>query len=464
MLRKKYSEYKMKEIRSLTLLLVLSVCGLVAGETKPSESPYAEIVKNITGAKRPEKKAVSVTAFGAKGDGTSDCKPAFDKAMRKAKKQGGMHLRVPRGTYYIKGPIHLESNVWLELEEGSVLKFSPDPNHYPTVSTSWEGTFVMNHSPFIRGYEVENVTISGKGLIDGNAMTTFSTWRAKQEDDKQLSRQMNHRHTPVSERVFGKGHYLRPQLVQFYNCRGITIEGVSITNSPFWCIHLLRSDNIICRSLKYNAKLVNNDGIDPESSSNILIEDIDFDNGDDNVAIKSGRDDDGRQDGKASENIIIRKCRFKGLHGVVIGSEMSGGVRNVWVDSCTASGYCKRGIYIKTNPDRGGEIRNINVTNTRFEDVEDLYLATSQYAGEGKDSQHFTVIEGLKVDGLSCRKAKRGGLILDGTEAEPIRNAEFRNVTIEETPIGISFNRTEGIVLQDCNIGGRVESAPTMAK
>ena len=191
---------------------------------------------------------------------------------------------------------------------------------------------------------------------------------------------------------------------------------------------------------------------------------IDFDNGDDNVAIKSGRDDDGRQDGKASENIIIRKCRFKGLHGVVIGSEMSGGVRNVWVDSCTASGYCKRGIYIKTNPDRGGEIRNINVTNTRFEDVEDLYLATSQYAGEGKDSQHFTVIEGLKVDGLSCRKAKRGGLILDGTEAEPIRNAEFRNVTIEETPIGISFNRTEGVVLQDCNIGGRVESVPTMAK
>ena len=453
----------MKNIQIILLTLAMTVNVAVMGETKQSV-PYADIVKNITGAKRPESKAESLRAFGAKGDGASDCKPAFDKAMRKAKKAGGLHLRVPQGTYYIKGPINMESNVWIELEQGAVLKFSPDPKHYPTVSTSWEGTFVMNYSPFIRGYEVENVTISGDGLIDGNAMTTFSTWRALQENDKQESRRMNHDRTPLSERRFGEGHYLRPQLIQFYNSRAITIEGVSITNSPFWCIHLLRSDNIVCRGLKYNAKLVNNDGIDPESSSNILIEDIDFDNGDENVAIKSGRDDDGRSDGRPSENIIIRKCRFKGLHGVVIGSEMSGGVRNVWVDSCTASGYCKRGIYIKTNPDRGGYVRNINVTNTTFEDVEDLYLATSQHAGEGKDNHYFSEIDGLTVNGLSCKKAKRGGLILDGTETEPIRNVAFRHVTIDETPIGISFNRTEGIILQDCNIGGRIESAPTMAK
>ena len=295
----------MKNIQIILFTLAMTVNVAVMGETKQSV-PYADIVKNITGAKRPESKAESLRAFGAKGDGASDCKPAFDKAMRKAKKAGGLHLRVPQGTYYIKGPINMESNVWIELEQGAVLKFSPDPKHYPTVSTSWEGTFVMNYSPFIRGYEVENVTISGDGLIDGNAMTTFSTWRALQENDKQESRRMNHDRTPLSERRFGEGHYLRPQLIQFYNSRAITIEGVSITNSPFWCIHLLRSDNIVCRGLKYNAKLVNNDGIDPESSSNILIEDIDFDNGDENVAIKSGRDDDGRSDGRPSENIIIR--------------------------------------------------------------------------------------------------------------------------------------------------------------
>lgn len=139
-------------------------------------------------------------------------------------------------------------------------------------------------------------------------------------------------------------------------------------------MHLLKSENIICRGLRYDAKLVNNDGIDPECSRNILIEDIEFNNGDDNVAIKSGRDNDGWTHGSPSENIVIRNCRFKGLHAVVIGSEMSAGVRNVFVENCTYGGYCKRGIYIKTNPDRGGFVNNLYVKNCEFDEVEDLFM------------------------------------------------------------------------------------------
>ena len=139
----------------------------------------------------------------------------------------------------------------------------------------------------------------------------------------------------------------------------------------------------IAENFLENAKLVNNDGIDPESSRNILIEDVHFNNGDDNIAIKSGRDNDGRNTAIPSENIVIRRCHFKGLHAVVIGSEMSGGVRNVFVEDCDYAGYCKRGIYIKTNPDRGGFIRNIFVKNCQFGEVEDLFYATSMYAGEG---------------------------------------------------------------------------------
>ena len=145
-------------------------------------------------------------------------------------------------------------------------------------------------------------------------------------------------------RQYGEGHYLRPHLIQLHGCRDVTLSGFFITNSPFWCVHLLCCENVICRGLRYDAKLVNNDGIDPEMTRNLLIEDIDFNNGDDNVAIKAGRDNDGWRTARPSENIIIRNCRFKGLHGVVIGSEMSAGVRNVFVEDCDHAGYVKRGL------------------------------------------------------------------------------------------------------------------------
>ena len=165
-------------------------------------------------------------------------------------------------------------------------------------------------------------------------MTTFATWRSLQKPAQQRSRDMNHAGTPVSERNFGEGDYLRPHLIQLYGCERITIEDVFITNSPFWCIHLLQSENAILRGIRFDAKLVNNDGIDPEMSRNVLIEDVHFNNGDDNVAIKSGRDHDGRGAACPSENIIIRNCHFKGLHAVVLGSEMSAGIQNVYVENC----------------------------------------------------------------------------------------------------------------------------------
>ncbi|MDE7097317.1 MAG: glycoside hydrolase family 28 protein, partial [Muribaculaceae bacterium] len=340
------------------------------------------ILANITGASSIHSKKVSVLKYGAKGDGVSDCRDAFTKAMKGADEMGGVNIMVPAGVYFMKGPLILQSNVSIELDEGAVLKFSSDPECYPVVNTSWEGTYLYNYSPFIYGYRLHDVAIIGKGTIDGNAMSTFATWKPNQKIAQMRSRYMNHSGTDVSERVFGDGDWLRPHLIQFYDCRNVTLEGVKIINSPFWCVHLLMSENVICRSLRYDAKLVNNDGIDPESSRYVLIENICFDNGDDNIAIKSGRDNDGWTIAKPCENIVIRNCYFKGLHGVVIGSEMSGGVRNVFVEDCDYAGYCKRGIYVKTNPDRGGYVKNLYVRNCRFDEVEDLFYVTSKYAGE----------------------------------------------------------------------------------
>ena len=181
-----------------------------------------------------------------------------------------------------------------------------------------------------------------------------------------------------------------------------------------------------------------------------------FDNGDDNVAIKSGRDNDGWNAHSPSENIIIRNCHFKGLHAVVIGSEMSSGVRNVFVEDCDYAGYCKRGIFVKTNPDRGGFVENLFVKNCKFGNVEDLFYVTSRYAGEGLQNHHFSTIKNIFVDGLSCHQVSEAALVLQGTEAKPIENVVFNHVAVDKAKTGISFENVIGIHMGDCNIGEKV--------
>ena len=415
------------------------------------------ILAHISGANIASK-TLLIKDFGAKNDGKTDCRAAFLKAIKKASTMKGGKIVVPSGTYYIKGPIVMQSNVCIELQEGATLKFAPEEKYYPIVNTSWEGTFLYNYSPFIYGYGLHDVAITGEGTIDGNAMTTFAQWRPNQKKAQMLSREMNHNETPMEKRKFGDGCWLRPQLLQLYNCQGVTLEGVKIINSPFWCIHLLKSENIICRNLHYDAKLVNNDGIDPECSRNILIEGVAFDNGDDNIAIKSGRDNDGWNTHSPSENIIIRNCHFKGLHAVVIGSEMSSGVRNVIIENCDYAGYCKRGLYIKTNPDRGGYVENIFINDCTFGDVEDLLYVTSRYAGEGQESRHFPSVGNIFVDSLKCNNASGAALVLQGTEAKPVTNVVFNHIEVGNAKTGISFENVRGVSMGECVIGKKAET------
>lgn len=436
----------MKTIVSLILLFLSSLSAFASQTLRDS------ILSTIHGATIPAP-TLDIMRFGAKPDGVTDCLPAFKKAIAKADKSGGARITVPAGTYYLRGPLTLVSNLCIDLAEGAVIRFDPDPAFYPIVNTSWEGTYLYNYSPMIYGYGLHDVAITGKGLIDGNAMTTFATWRKDQKPAQMRTRDMNHQGIPVSERLFGDGDWLRPHLIQLYRCTRVTLEGVKIINSPFWCVHLLQCEDAVCRSLRYDAKLVNNDGIDPESSRNILIEDIHFDNGDDNIAIKSGRDNDGWTAAKPCENIIIRNCHFKGLHAVVIGSEMSGGVRNVFIEDCDYAGYCKRGLYIKTNPDRGGFVTGIYLNNCRFGDVEDLLYVTSRYAGEGLTSKNFSIIRDIHVNGLTCDRASAAALVLQGTEAQPVSSVSFNNVTVGEARTGISFSNVSGVTMGTCNIG-----------
>jgi polygalacturonase len=403
---------------------------------------------------------INVLKLGAKGDSVTDNKKIFDKAMALCKKNNGGIIVVPKGIYKINGPIHFVSNVNLKIEKGAKIKFSDNPKDYlPMVLTSWEGTMLYNYSPLIYANNCSNIAISGEGTIDGEGGKTWKTFKAKEGTGKERSREMNHNSTPVSERKFGEGYFLRPQMIQFLNCKNILVENIRIENSPFWCLHLLKSESITVRGISYKSLNHNNDGIDPEYAKDVLIENVTFDNGDDNVAIKAGRDHEGRNNtATPSQNIVIRNCNFKGLHGVVIGSEMSAGVQNVFVENCKTWGFLKRGIYLKTNADRGGYIKNVFVRNLKLDEVEDCLYITANYHGEGKGYQ--SDISNVHFSDVFCNKALESGIVIQGFPDKKIKNISLRNIEIKSAKNALSNENAENVLMIDVFIGQRA-SVPT---
>ncbi|KFC21024.1 glycoside hydrolase family 28 protein [Epilithonimonas lactis] len=421
-------------------------------DTATVESRAIDNILKTIEAPKVSKNVILITNLGAKGDSKTDNKPFFDKAMKQSKAKKGAKIVVPAGVYLINGPIHFVSNTTLELQKDAKIIFGTNEKDYlPAVLTSWEGTLIYNYSPLIYAYQVENVAIIGEGTIDGNGKDGFSQWYDKQKPAQAKTRDMNLKMTPVKERIFGKDSFLRPQLVQFFESKNILIEGVTITNAPFWCVHFLKSENITARKVKFDSQNKNNDGFDIEYSKNVLIDDVDFDNADDNVTIKAGRDREGRETNMPSENIIVRNSRFKGLHAIVIGSEMSSGVRNVFVENSTFAGYCKRALYLKSNADRGGYIKDIYINNVDFGEVEDAIYITSFYKGEGEG--HETDIHNLFVNNFKVKKATNAGIVIQGYPTKKVNNIVFSNVKINEAQNAISMTNTENIIFNNVTIG-----------
>ncbi|MFB9110782.1 glycoside hydrolase family 28 protein [Flavobacterium gyeonganense] len=445
----------------LLIFLLFSVTGF-AQENKFPTAKTDSIINAIQLPKIPSYQ-VSVEKLGAKGDSVSNSKPFFDKAMALCKKNNGGTIVVPKGIYLLNGPIHFVSNVNLKIEKGAKIKFSDKPEDYlPMVLTSWEGTMLYNYSPLIYAYDCKNIAITGEGTIDGEGGKTWKTFKAKEGKGKELSREMNHTNVSLIDRKFGTGYFLRPQMIQFFKCSNILIENVRIENSPFWCVHLLKSESITIRGISYKSLNYNNDGIDPEYAKNVLIENVTFNNGDDNVAIKAGRDHEGRANSATpSENIIIRNCNFKGLHGVVIGSEMSAGVKNVFVENCKTVGYLKRGIYLKTNADRGGFIKNVFVRNIQLDEVEDCLYITANYHGEGKGYQ--SEISNVFFSDISCNKASASGIVIQGFADKKIKNISLNNIEIKSAKNAISSTNADNVILNEVFIGEKA-TVPSAAK
>ncbi len=373
------------------------------------------------------KKVYSVAEYGAVADGKTDARPSIMKAISKANKEGGGKVVMGKGTWLVKGPIHLLSNVELHLPKGSRLKFSENPDDYlPQVLTRWEGTELFNYSPFIYAYQSVNVALTGEGMLDGNTGKGFANWRPKQKEAQDSLREMGSRQVPVYKRVFGKGDYLRPSMIQFFSCSNVKVEDITIVDSPFWVVHLVSSQNVTVRGINVNSRRLNNDGVDVESSSNVLIENNSFTTGDDAIVIKSGRDEDGWRLGRPSERIVIRNNYMEGHNALAIGSEMSGGVRNIFMEN-NQLGDVQASLYFKSNKDRGGIVENIWVRNIEVENSRSpLIQFQTNYHGL-RDGGHVPVFRDITIENMVVQNV--GELIhIQGLKEKPIDNIRIHDI------------------------------------
>lgn len=446
-------------------LLGCSSNGTAFGRDEAGWDMVPDILARIRPPRFPDRTFL-LTDYGAVGDGETDATAAFAAAISACNTAGGGRVVVPEGIYST-APIYLMSNTELHVEEGATIRFTRDTSRVPIVMTRWEGVELMNYSPFIYAFEEENIAITGSGTIDGNADCdhwwpwkgrTNCGWSAgdpREHPERARLFQLGEEGAPVEERVFGEGSYLRPNLIQTYRCRNILLADFTINNSPMWCMHPVLSNNVTVRGVRVESHGPNSDGCNPESCRDVLIEDCHFDTGDDCIAIKSGRNAEGRRLAEPSENIIIRNCHMKDGHGgVVAGSEMSGGVRNVFTENCVMdSPRLQRGLRIKTNSVRGGFVENVYLRNCEIGQVADAVFRVNYFYEEGDAGDHNPLVRNVEMRDVTVRKT-RYPLYIRGYDYEPIQDVRLINVTIEEAEEASIVENITGLSMENVYVNG----------
>jgi len=425
-----------------------------------------EILVQIVEPSFPEK-VHNITVYGAIGDGVTDCSDAFKKAIDECNKTSGGMVMVPEGTF-LTGPIYLKSNVNLYISENAIVKFTDDKSKYlPVVFTRWEGVECMNYSPLIYAYDEENIAVTGEGVLDGqgsddnwwswkgNKDSGWTEGKPNQKKDRDLLFKMAEDGIPPEKRIFGDGHFLRPNFFQPYKCKNVLIEGVTFKDSPMWFINPVLCENITVKNVTVEGLGPNNDGCNPESSKNVLIKNCYFNTGDDCIAIKSGRNNDGRRINIPSENIVIQNCTMKEGHGgVVIGSEISGGVNNVFAENCSMSSpNLDRAIRIKTNAVRGGVIENLFVRNITVGQVKEAVIKIDFYYEEGENGKFLPVVKNLDFSNITSEKSEFAIWIkaFENSPVENIRldNCIFKNVEKDNLIENVKLIEMKSVVIND---------------
>lgn len=420
-----------------------------------------------------DKREFNVIEFGAEPNNQQKFMTALNGAIDECHQAGGGRVRIPKGIW-LSGPIHLKSNVNLHLDEGAEVRFSQKFDDYlPVVLIQRGGFFCYNYSPFIYARNQSNIAITGRGTLNGQGQAWWP-WKKKQPGMIELFR-MGKARVPVEQRVFGTEEAgVRPPFIQFLECQDIFLEGVTLLDGPSWNVHPVFCENVTIKGIKIHSHGPNNDGIDPDGCKNVRIEDCLIDVGDDNICLKSGRDEEAWEIGRPCENVIVRRCTTVAGHGgFVIGSEMSAGVRNVIVEDCHFRGT-QRGLRFKSRLGRGGVVENIFIRNITMDSIRnEAIIADLQYDGEPIErnmnyerirSQDVPVFRNFSIENVTCRYAKTAVLLrglpedstiynlrfkniriqaLNGISSQHIQSVSFENVQIESVPPGIKIGRIQ---------------------
>ena len=408
-----------------------------------------------------------VTRYGAKADGATDCTDAFRRAIAACADAGGGRVVVSGGAF-LTGPIHLRSRVNLEVQEGATIRFSTDPKAYEQyVLTRFEGVELMGLSPLIYASNATDVAITGRGTLDGqSSRSVWWPWKGQtahgwtrgtphQGPARARLFDMAERNVPVASRRFGVDSYLRPPFIQPYGCTNVLIEDVTIRNSPMWEINPVLCRNVIVRGVRIETHGPNNDGCDPESCRDVLIERCHFDTGDDCIAIKSGRNADGRRVDVPTENVVVRDCEMRDGHGgVTIGSEISGHVRHVYVERCRMdSPQLDRALRLKNNAMRGGTLEHIYMRDVEVGQLADAVLQVDFLYEEGANGNFPPVVRDVELLRVTSKKSKHV-LYLRGYEQGTIADVRVIDCTFDGVERPDVIEHVTGLVRRNVTVNG----------
>lgn len=444
-----------------------------------------------------KKDSFYITKYGAKADGITLNTNSINSAINDCSKKGGGIVVIPAGLW-LTGPIELKSNVNLHLRKSALLQFTDDFNQYKLVAGNWEGLPQMRNQSPLWATGATNIAITGSGIIDGNGdawrmvkkdKLTETQWKKLVASGGALSEDKKTWY-PTEQSVKGSAiknpgeitpdktpefyesvkDFLRPNLLVFTNCKQVLLEGVTFQNSPAWCLHPLMCEDLTVRNVyvKNPWYAQNGDGIDVESCKNVLIENSVFDVGDDGICIKSGRDEAGRKRGMPTENLIARNCTVYHAHGgFVIGSEMSGGARNLYVENCTFIGT-DIGLRFKTTRGRGGIVENIFINNIAMKDIVgeailfDMYYAAQDpipLAGEKREpprvetlpvSEATPQFRNFHIRNVVCNGAEKA-IFVRGLPEMNVKNIVMEDMVIQARK-GLDMTEGSDITLRNVNL------------
>lgn len=391
------------------MYVVLMLTRNLQSQTDTSWNQLPQILARINAPVFPDK-TFNIIDYGAKTDGIGLSTSAINNAITACNTAGGGKVIVPKGTF-VTGAIHLKSNVNLNITQGATLLFSTAPADYlPVVYTRFEGVECYNYSPFIYAFGESNIAITGKGTLDGQAATTnWWAWKTTGATDVANLNTMGQNGVPVSQRIFGTGYKIRPNFIQPYRCTNVLIDSVTILRSPMWELHPVLCTNVTISNLTINSHGPNNDGCNPECCKDVLIRNCTFDTGDDCIAIKSGRNNDGRRVNVPSSYIVIQNCTMKDGHGgITMGSECAGSIRNIFAENCNLSSTnLDRALRVKTNSVRGGVIENVFMRNCTIGQVASEVLQVDMQYEEGDIGSFTPTVRNIElnhVTGSICPK------------------------------------------------------------